>query len=491
MKTPQKILLTVAFVGIVMAFFEKWHQSKIIIIQNSLSQQSEKLLVARKAFKNLKLNVQKERVDNWELLSPLFQSNTIEIIPSGGIESGNSDFFLFNPNKNYFVPFPKKKIPVEVVSIPILASKKNKKALNSMYIDKHHEKLIVASGDGVFLMGNIDVGNQLPIRFESVPTNFNEFITSNFVTTSYEVRDGKTVPSGYGIKDIEVNEDTLFVSVVDDISHNCSGLRILMSNLEDGSSLKFKQVYETPDCVNKKNDYGKWHPVQSAGRIKWINDNQIILSTGEFRNRVLAQDNASSFGKLLLLDLGIKKAEILSVGYRNPHGLDAIFSNSTLKIITSEHGPLGGDEINFFEKTQNKSFTPNFGWPTVSYGKYYSKNEKRENELLSNDHEKFGMQAPLIQFTPSIGPSQIRFLNKCGVSDLAIVGTMSGKNKLGSYGLLVFNYKTGDQLAYLRLHGRIRDILINDNCQLNFVNETKSQIGSLNLTTLFEYVFKR
>ena len=58
------------------------------------------------------------------------------------------------------------------------------------------------------------------------------------------------------------------------------------------------------------------------------------------------------------------------------------------ELYNSEHGPTGGDEINFIEKGKN------YGWPVIHH------DETREN-----------MITPLFQYTPSIGPSEIIFYN--------------------------------------------------------------------------------
>ena len=48
------------------------------------------------------------------------------------------------------------------------------------------------------------------------------------------------------------------------------------------------------------------------------------------------------------------------MGHRNPQGL--LFDKQNNIILSSEHGPTGGDEINII--TENS----NYGWPIASYG---------------------------------------------------------------------------------------------------------------------------
>ena len=55
------------------------------------------------------------------------------------------------------------------------------------------------------------------------------------------------------------------------------------------------------------------------------------------------------------------------------------FNSKNNYIISSEHGPIGGDEINI--NSLNKSEPLNFGWPIASYGDHYTTNINRRYEL--------------------------------------------------------------------------------------------------------------
>ena len=68
-------------------------------------------------------------------------------------------------------------------------------------------------------------------------------------------------------------------------------------------------------------------------------------------------------------------------------------------IISSEHGPKGGDEINLINNNQN------YGWPNASYGVSY--NNKR---TYLKSHELNSYKEPLHVFVPSIGVSELVYL---------------------------------------------------------------------------------
>ena len=76
-----------------------------------------------------------------------------------------------------------------------------------------------------------------------------------------------------------------------------------------------------------------------------------------------AQDNNNSLGKIISIDLGTKKYEILSSGHRNVQGL--FYDKKNDIIFFTEHGPKGGDEVNYIQQNLN------YGWPVSSYGTKY------------------------------------------------------------------------------------------------------------------------
>ena len=109
------------------------------------------------------------------------------------------------------------------------------------------------------------------------------------------------------------------------------------------------------------------------------------------------------FSNFIFIDFDKKENEIYATGFRNPQGL-LISSNN--QILTSEHGPRGGDEIN------NIKFNNNYGWPDASYGEKYLENYS-ENDLYKHkkNHKKYDYTEPVFSFVPSIAPSQMIELN--------------------------------------------------------------------------------
>ena len=94
-----------------------------------------------------------------------------------------------------------------------------------------------------------------------------------------------------------------------------------------------------------------------GGRMQYYEfqgEEGILLTTGDNisdKPSFKAQDQKSIFGKILFINLNNKLSSIFSSGHRNPQGL---FYDETSKIILStEHGPRGGDEINRILQGEN------------------------------------------------------------------------------------------------------------------------------------------
>jgi glucose/arabinose dehydrogenase len=122
----------------------------------------------------------------------------------------------------------------------------------------------------------------------------------------------------------------------------------------------------------------------------------------------LAQDLSNHVGKIVrLYDDGRvpmdnpfvgrpnAKPEIYSYGHRNPQGMTV--NPETGEVWASEHGPMGGDEVNIIKRGAN------YGWPVVSYGRKYT------GEIISEQPFREGMEAPRFFWVPSIGISNILF----------------------------------------------------------------------------------
>jgi hypothetical protein len=115
--------------------------------------------------------------------------------------------------------------------------------------------------------------------------------------------------------------------------------------------------------------------------------------------------NKQIFGKVLKVNVKTKRVTEVARGFRNPQGLH--FEQDSKKILLTEHGPKGGDEINeiFYGK--------DYGYPFVTFGKPYFSNEpsKDWDDSPSNPGYKTGTcdgyECPIFSWVPSIAPTQV------------------------------------------------------------------------------------
>ena len=169
------------------------------------------------------------------------------------------------------------------------------------------------------------------------------------------------------------------------------------------------------------------------------------------KNSLLAQKDNSLFGKILRVkknDLleSINsnkelKINIFSKGHRVPQGLTKIDEN----IFNVEHGPKGGDELNKVVENGN------YGWPNVSYGTNYLKDNGGDGKSFPSNHELYNFNEPLFALVPSIGISSI---NNCP----KIIKDYYKKNCLMALSLYGNNLRKGNSLIIFLLNNELTKV---------------------------------
>lgn len=143
-------------------------------------------------------------------------------------------------------------------------------------------------------------------------------------------------------------------------------------------------------------------------RVVFDRKGYLYFSIGDRGRRELAQDISLPNGKIhrIFTDgripednpfIGQKDAlpTIYTYGNRNPQGMAV--HPETDEVWATEHGPLGGDELNLIKPGIN------YGWPVITYGKNYN------GTIISDLTEKEGMEQPIIHWTPSIAVCGLDF----------------------------------------------------------------------------------
>ena len=321
-------------------------------------------------------------------------------------------------------------------------------AIGTAYIDFYNKEknIFLATYDGIFASSKIDDLE----NFKKIKSNIRSLI-------KYEKF---YLHEQYGIKDILIDNTNLYVSFIGKRQNDCYDLRIITSELNE-NYLNFKLLYQTADCVDTNNDHGFWAHQGAGGRIVKIDNSNLLFSTADFRNRPLAQELKSDFGKILKINIQNKKTDVVSLGHRNAQGL--YYSKKFNFILSTEHGPKGGDEININIKPFLK--VKNFGWPISSYGEHYAKHysDKILKEApLNKSHKKFGFIEPIKYFDPSIGISQIIPFNEEETEFL--IGAMGNEIKDQDLGIhyIKLNKKRNKIIDhnYTPLNERVRDMIV-------------------------------
>ncbi|SDK91043.1 PQQ-dependent sugar dehydrogenase [Aliiruegeria lutimaris] len=200
--------------------------------------------------------------------------------------------------------------------------------------------------------------------------------------------------------------------------------------------------------------------VSGGGALAYdANANRIIMTIGDFglngyANRFIgdvppAQDPENDLGKIHAIDLATGTSEVISIGHRNPQGLTITRKG---EIVSTEHGPKGGDEVNIVVAGKN------YGWPQTSFGTMYEQYTFPDKPLdASVPHG--GYQPPLTAFVPSIGISallEVQGLHKAWDGDL-LIGSLKAQSLYR-----IRRWDAGHYMEPIHFGDRIRDLEIVD-----------------------------
>ena len=336
-----------------------------------------------------------------------------------------------------------------------LRTSKFPNSYGNAYLGYKNNFLYTVSGDGIFLKIYFDKFNNNEFDAEVINTNLPDLI-------NYDEFYKK---SPFGIKDILIHNDLLFISYTNEISDDCFNTSILYANLNN-DFLEFENFFNPNYCVSKKNVFGSFVPHSSGGRMTSFDEKNIIFTNGEFGYRTHSQDKKNVFGKIIKINIDTKKTKLLSMGHRNPQGL--LYDKKNNLIINTEHGPQGGDEINFNFIEKNK--IKNFGWPISSYGEHYGFVKRDDEHILYikaplyKSHAEYGFDEPFKYYVPSIAISQIvdisNFLEI--ENNYYIIGALGRKNnseQMSIHFMELDSNKNIKSYDFIQINERVRDII--------------------------------
>ncbi|MFD1794596.1 hypothetical protein FQV27_07085 [Paracoccus aurantiacus] len=182
--------------------------------------------------------------------------------------------------------------------------------------------------------------------------------------------------------------------------------RFVLPEDEGGKSL---QPVEKPVFLSRSFSLRNGHAPRSAGGAMAYDPktDEIIVAVGDYSLNGIAnvysgavppsQSPDSDIGKILRIDRETGQSHIVSMGHRNPQGLSI---SSDGELISTEHAPKGGDEINLIAEGRN------YGWPYASMGTVYGTYSFPEKPLRAGEVHG-GYTPPIAAYLPSPGISAV------------------------------------------------------------------------------------
>ena len=236
---------------------------------------------------------------------------------------------------------------------------------------------------------------------------------------AYLIENGKIADHAIaGIPTVDTAGQAGLFDVVPHPNYASNGwLYFVYSDLQEGTSMTkvIRGKLRNSDLVEQETifqaapeHYIKAGGVHFGGRIVFDGKGYIYFTIGDRGQKDHAQDLGRPTGKVhRLFDDGRLPPDnpfvndptalksIWSYGHRNPQGL--AIDPRTGNLYDVEHGPRGGDELNFVEKGKN------YGWPVISYGINY------DGTTMTELTHKEGMEQPVTYWTPSLAVCGLNF----------------------------------------------------------------------------------
>jgi glucose/arabinose dehydrogenase len=132
--------------------------------------------------------------------------------------------------------------------------------------------------------------------------------------------------------------------------------------------------------------------IHDGGRIKFGPDGKLFVTLGDAANTASPQTLNTPAGKIMRInsdgsvpnDNPFPGSPVYTLGHRNPQGL--AWHPTTGQLFSTEHGPVGNDEVNIIRAGSN------YGWPTI---------------VGTAGGQQFA--DPILLFSPSVAPSGATF----------------------------------------------------------------------------------
>ena len=358
---------------------------------------------------DISAQLEKLQIDNKTLNKKIEKTEQENLVLTGFFKSNQMKNLEFNYVEQKIKKMGKHKIKIETFSNPLLKYM-GKRA--SLELNNKDVFLITGNGD-VFYSKNFDVRDN-KIKSKRIETNLKDLINNDYLLWS------KTP-----FKDIIIKNSKVYVSLTnwgrdskldklytDDIPfdfqrNNCFFTEVFVADYST-QKMKFKKFFKMNNCMPLFNN-------ATGSILEKFKGDEILLTIGDYGScgklaRNYPQNDNHLAGKIIKINERNGAVKILSKGHRNQQGI--FYDSDENIIISTEHGPKGGDEININYLSEKSEEIKNYGWGSASYGEHYPTNEKYHAKVseacpIKKSHSKNNFIEPIKFFTPSIGITQV------------------------------------------------------------------------------------
>lgn len=273
----------------------------------------------------------------------------------------------------------------------------------------------IAEADGHVIIASqlgrlsyLSPGNQLAPIEATVPMNLEGLRESSLIDDPlFSVGEFRT----YDLLTHRINGEhwRLFASFARFADENCFQFVVAQTELEvSNDTLRVTSPWQDvfiarPHCIPYKDRSLRFVGSQAGGRMVLTSDRTMLIAIGDHQfdgfndARRVSLDPDWDLGKIVQLDLATGDSRIYATGLRNPQGLTQLRDG---RIVETEHGPQGGDEINIIR------LGANYGWPDATYGMSYAY-PQRSWSGAAGPRPHDGYDRPAMAFVPSIGVSNV------------------------------------------------------------------------------------
>ena len=268
----------------------------------------------------------------------------------------------------------------------------NQNMRNVGYLELFLDNVFFINGFGDLFYFNLEkmIDKDIQTKLIRISSNIEEVISNEYI-----FKDSSGQLNGQeSIKGFQIHNEKMYISYIEEKSPSCVTLGILFGDISF-DDIKFESLISFEECIERENAN-----VQVSGGKMLFEGNILYLTVGDFGQSKFAQNENSIFGKILKINLDNLTQEIVSLGHRNPQGIE--FTSRNNLIIETEHGARYGDEVNLIDLKNIENFGNPISSYSVHYGDITGKDIFIEEQPFNKSHKEYGFKEPIYVWGPDM-----------------------------------------------------------------------------------------